>query len=373
VIYPKLLIVFLCLVLPSLSAHAMTLERAARAPESMTLCGEKVPFELDDVRERYELEMLLNLGNRPQVLLWLKRSTRYLPFISQELKNAGMPDDLKYLAIVESALRPHAASARGAMGYWQMMPETARNNGLVVDRFIDQRRDLYASTVAALKYLQSLHEQFSSWTLALAAYNMGRNGLDAEMLEQNISDYYKLALPAETQRFIFRMLAVKRIVSDPEAYGFELDAQDTYAPIVFDSVIVDLSQEVPIRLVAEAAGTYYKAIKDLNPQLRGHYLQAGQHPIRLPTGAADGFSSRFIALVADHERHRQQRIYVVQSGDSLSVIADRFNVPLAAILIWNRIDMRKPIHPGDRLVIFPRANDPPGALWQDDTPAEADE
>ncbi len=366
-------IVILCLIISGLSAHAMPLERAARAPDSMTLCGERVPFELDDVRERYELEMLLNLGNRPQVLLWLKRSTRYLPFISQELQNAGMPDDLKYLAIVESALRPHATSGRGAAGYWQMMPETARNNGLVVDRFIDQRRDLYASTVAALNYLQSLHDQFSSWTLALAAYNMGRNGLDAEMLEQNTRDYYKLALPTETQRFIFRILAVKRIVSEPEKYGFELDLQDTYAPIEFENIIVDLTQEVPIRLVAEAAGTYYKAIKDLNPQLRGHYLQPGQHPIRLPPGAVNGFSSRFAALVSEHERHRQQRIYVVQSGDSLSVIADRFNVPLAAILIWNRIDMRKPIHPGDRLVIFPRPADALGGLWENDTLVETDE
>lgn len=366
-IYLKPLIAALLCLLVVVPAQATPLSVAARPPENMTLCGERVPWELDDVRERFELEMLLSLNNRAQVLLWLKRAPRYLPYIARELEKAGMPDDLKYLPIVESALRPHATSRRGAVGFWQMMPETARNNGLTVDRYIDERRDFYASTQAALKYLQSLYDQFSSWTLALAAYNMGRNGLDAEMLEQNTGDYYRLHLPLESQRFVFRLLVVKRIVSDPGAFGFELALEDAYRPLPFDTVTVDLSEEVPIRLVAEAAGTYFKAIKDLNPHLRGHYIQAGQHSIRLPEGAADRFDKRLPPLVAAHAQHRRQRIYVVQGGDSLSTIAERFNVPLAALLIWNRIDMNKPIHPGDRLVVFSRPEDPDGPLWPDET------
>lgn len=335
-------------------------EMAITLPEDMTLCGEPVPTTLDDVVERFEKEMLLTLCDKPQVILWLKRSTRYLPFIAQELANAGLPDDLKYLAIIESALRPHAGSSKGAIGFWQMLPETARKYGLTVNDFIDQRRDIFFSTPAAVRYLKALHEKFGSWTLALAAYNMGEEGLDAEILEQNNRDYYQLYLPLETQRFVFRMLAVKLIFNDPKAYGFDIPSKDFYKPLNFDTVVVDCFQETPIRVVADAADTYFKRIKDLNPHFRGHYLQAGRHQIRLPQGSAGGFQGRFKALAEAHHEQRQQRIYVVQEGDSLSSIADKFEVPLAALLIWNRIDMRKTLYPGDRLVIYPREPMPPG-------------
>ncbi|MBR9981161.1 MAG: transglycosylase SLT domain-containing protein [Desulfatitalea sp.] len=369
----KIMVLFCFIGMGSAPALAMSLADAARPPDNMTLCGESVPWQLDDVRERFELEMLVSLNNRAQVLLWLKRVPRYLPHIAAELEKAGMPDDLKYLAIVESALRPHVGSPRGALGYWQFMAQSARNNGLTVDRFLDQRRDFYASTQAALQYLQSLYDQFGSWALVLAAYNMGRNGLEAEILEQNTRDYYTLYLPLETQRFVFRMLAVKRIVSDPATYGFELAPEDTYPPHRFDTVTVNMPRETPIRVVAAAAGTHFKKIKDLNPALRGHYLQAGAHTLRLPEGAADGFAERFLSFVAQEAHNRPQRIYVVQAGDSLSVIADRFNVPLPALLIWNRIDLNRPIHPGERLVIFPRLDDAGQALWPDDALEEMDD
>ena len=161
------------LAVTAVQADKIVAAKDVRPPKGLTLCGETVPFDLDDVRERFEKEMLLTLWDRPQVLLWLKRTTRYLPFISQALHQSGMPDDIKYLAIVESALRPHAGSPKGAMGFWQLMPGTARNYGLTVDEFIDHRRDLILSTPAALDYLKALHAKFSSWTLALAAYNMG--------------------------------------------------------------------------------------------------------------------------------------------------------------------------------------------------------
>lgn len=345
----------ICLLLAfaPIKAEATVTAASARPPEGLSLCGEKVPFELDHVRERFEKEMLLTLFDRPQVLLWLKRTTRYLPFISQALDQADMPSDIKYLAIIESALRPHAGSPKGAIGFWQLMPTTARNYGLKVDEFVDQRRDLYLSTPAALDYLKMLHAKFSSWTLALAAYNMGEEGLEAEMLEQKSSDYYQLYLPLETQRFIFRMLAVKLIMSDPEAYDFNLAPGDYYAPIGFDTVAVDCFQETPIRLVAEAAKTSFKQIKDLNPHLRGHYIRAGHHQLRVPQGRATGFKKRFDAIVSAYSKERDHRIYVVKNGDSLSTIAEKFGVPLAALLIWNRIGVDKTLYPGDRLVIYP--------------------
>jgi membrane-bound lytic murein transglycosylase D len=330
-----------------------SLAEAVRPKQGMTLCGEPVPVESPQVRERFEKAMLLTLADRAQVLLWIKRAPRYMPFIEASLKAADLPEDLKYLAVAESALRAHAGSPKGAMGFWQLMPETARKYGLRVDEYVDERRNIYLCTPAVIKYLHVLHDQFSSWALSLAAYNMGEEGLAAEMLEQNTQDYYNLYLPLETQQFIFRVLAVKLILSDPVAFGFQVEAQDLYHALIFDTVSVDCFQETPISLVAEAAGTYFKTIKELNPHLRGHYLQPGHLQINLPQGSADGFKERFVALVAKHHEIQQTRIYTVREGDSLSAIAERFEVPLAALLIWNRIGLNEPIHPGDRIVIYP--------------------
>jgi len=348
------LAVFCFMVAAPAWAQDTDLVDALRKIKSLNLCNEPVPLEIQHVQERFEKEMLLSLWDRPQVVLWIKRASRYLPFIAQQLHANDMPDDLKYLAVAESALRPHAGSSKGAIGFWQLMPHTARKYGLSVDEFVDERRNLKISTRAAIKYLLALHEKFSSWTLALAAYNMGEEGLTAEILEQDTRNYYKLYLPLETQRFIFRVLAIKTILTDPDDFGMNIIPEDLYKPLIYDTVAVDCFQEIPIRLVAKASGTYFKMVKDLNPHLRGHYLQAGHHQIDLPQGAAKGFTKRFNSLVAQYGQTRQKRLYIIKSGDSLSTIAEKFDIPLAAILIWNRIDLKKPIHPGDRLVIYPR-------------------
>lgn len=323
-------------------------------PDSVTFCGESVPLNDARIRERFEKEMLLALWNRPQVLLWIKRAPRYLPHIARALNTLNMPDDLKYLAVAESALLPHAGSTKGAIGFWQLLADTARKYGLTVNPFIDERRNLFTSTPAALRYLKELHDKFSSWTLAAAAYNMGEQGLTAEILEQRVKDYYKLYLPLETQRFIFRVIAVKLIISEPQRYGFKLSSDQLYKPLVFDNAHVDCFQEIPLQLVAEAAGSYFKELKDLNPHFRGHYLQAGNHQILLPAGRSAGFQTRLNKLISQYARDKQKRLYIVQSGDSLSTIAEKFNVPVAALLIWNRIEHSRPIYPGDRLVIYPR-------------------
>lgn len=346
---------FIMVVIPAW-ANASQLAIRAALPQRLHLCGEAVPVQSMDVRERFEKEMLLTLWDQPQVLLWLKRSSRYLPYIAQELNAHHLPDDLKYLAVAESALRPHAGSPKGALGFWQLMPETARKYGLRVNEFVDERRNIHLSTPAAIRYLQTLHKQFTSWTLVLAAYNMGEEGLSAEILEQETNDYYQLYLSLETQRFIFRIIAIKLILSEPEAYGFSLPDENRYGPLVFDTVELDCFQEIPIRLVAGAANTLFKVIKDLNPHIRGHYLQPGRQQIHLPQGHASGFKSRFEELVTQYSQLRQKRIYIVREGDSLSTIAEKFEVPLQAILIWNRLDLNSAIHPGDRLVIYPRPN-----------------
>jgi hypothetical protein len=324
-----------------------------RVAAPLDFCGEPVPLQTPEARERLEREMLISLGNRPQVILWIKRSARYLPHIEKALKANNMPDDLKYVAIAESALMIHSRSVKGAMGVWQFMEGTGVRYLLKINADTDERLNFYAATRAALDYLRELYTLFGSWTLAAAAYNMGESGLRAEMLVQKVDDYYRLYLPLETQRYIFRILSVKLILSDPARYGFHLAAQDLYDPAPFEPIEIVCSQETPVQLVAQAAKTDFKAVKDLNPEIRGHYLPAGTHRLLFPPGGADGFQERFTTLFRQWLADRKAHVYVVEKGDSLSSIAERFNVPLQALMIWNRIPARKPIHPGDRLIVFP--------------------
>lgn len=312
-----------------------------------------MPLEKPEVAERLETELLLMAWNQPQVILWLKRAGRYFPEIEAILQQEGVPDDLKYLAVVESGLRPHAGSSAGAIGFWQFIRPTALRYGLTVDSRKDQRRNLADSTRAAACYLKDLYAQFGSWHLAAAAYNMGEQGVAAEMLSQEVGDYYRLYLYLETQRYVPKAVVIKLIMSDPQRFGFHLGPRDLYAPYETESVDVTLAEEAPLQLLARAGNCDFKAIKDLNPELRGHYLGAGLHSLKIPPGGADGFHQRLERLLAEHQDQLEERIYVVQPGDNLSAIAERFGVPLQALRIWNRIDLKKPIHPGERLVVRP--------------------
>ena len=336
----------------SASPHFPPLFSYSRPPSSLEYCGEPVKLENDEVRERFEKEMLLTLWDRPQVVLWIKRAPRYMPIIESMLKEAGMPDDLKYVAIAESALRPHAGSRKGAIGFWQFMAATGRKYGLKVDSEKDERRNIFRSTEAAISYLRELHGLFGSWTLATAAYNMGEQGLQTEILSQKTNDYYQLYLPLETQRYLFRIFCAKLILSNPQAYGFEFDSADLYPPVKYELARVECFQPIPIQLVAKAAGTYFKRIKDLNPELRGHFLAAGIHTLLVPPGGNQDFEIRLKELTDVWIAQKEERVYVVREGDSLTSIADRFGVPLKALILWNRLGKKKYIHPGERLVIY---------------------
>jgi membrane-bound lytic murein transglycosylase D len=323
----------------------------------LDFCGEEVPIEVPDARERFEKAFLLTLWNRPQVILWLKRSRRYMPDIEKILGEKGLPNDLKYISVAESALRPHAGSGKGAVGFWQFNKPTGEKYGLIINSRRDERRNIFASTAAASRYLSYLHETFGSWTLSTAAYNMGEDGLMAEVIEQGTQNYYDLYLPLETQLFIFRILSIKLIFSDPQKYGFQLSDEDYYSPQEFDAIRVDCTQETPIRVIAEAAKTHFKVIKDLNPELRGHYLAAGNHDVLIPRGASADFQVRYREIMNRFVAAQKDRIYIVQEGDNLSSIAERFGIPLTTLIIWNRIDINRPLHPGDRLIVFRGAND----------------
>jgi hypothetical protein len=335
-----------------LPAQLPDLMSSAHISGSLDFCGESVALDSQDVRERLEKEMLLTLWDRPQIALWIKRSGRFLPIIEKMLQAQNMPSDLKYIAIIESALRPHAGSKKGAIGFWQFIEATGRKYGLIINSEKDERRNIFRSTEAAIGYFKQLYELFGSWTLAAAAYNMGEQGLQSEVLAQKTDNYYQLYLPLETQRYVLRAICAKIILSAPEAYGFHFTATDVYPPLQFDRIRLECFQETPISLIAQAANTYFKMIKDLNPEIRGHFVAAGSHWILVPTGTADGLQARFKTLVDQWLAESRERVYVVKDGDNLSTIAESFDVPLPALIIWNRLENKKHIHPGDRLVIY---------------------
>lgn len=319
----------------------------------LDFCGEPVPLDSPEVRERFEKEFLVALWNRPQVILWMKRSGRYMPYIEEMLKQNNMPADLKYVAIIESSLTFHLTSPKGARGSWQFMEGTGKKYGLKIDSDVDERRNFFSSTRAAINYLKKLHEKFGSWTLAAAAYNMGEEGLKTEMLLQNTNNYYYLYLPMETQQYILRAISAKEILSNPERYGFKLSKEDIYPPLQFDRVELVCDQETPVYIVAEAARTYFKVIRDLNPEIRRHYLAKGKYDILVPRGAAPEFHARYEGLLKKWIAERKEHVYVVKKGENLSSIASNFDVPLPALLIWNNLGSKKQVKPGDRLLIFP--------------------
>ncbi len=334
--------------------------RAARFRGPVDFCGEPAPLHDPEARERLERELLAMLAEPHQVILWIKRGPRHLAPIEEAIAAFGLPADLKYIPIVESALRPHAGSPKGAMGFWQFIEPTGRRYGLQVDRRKDERRNLTRSTEAALAYLQQLRELFDSWTLAAAAYNMGENGLQAEIARQETRDFYRLYLPLETQRYVFRILAAKILLENPARYGFRLEPEDLYPPERAAVVEFELKRAVPILLVARAAGTDVKAVKDLNPEIRGFELPPGPQRLRLPAGAEAGFARRLAEAAARLPAPREV-LYTVQEGDTLTAIAERHGVSVAEIASWNRLDPKRPIRPGMRLKMQ-LAGDPGEAL-----------
>ena len=356
-----LCLIFFCLSSTSLLADTAgdldpeslpSLVSAIRVNGPLDFCGEPVPLDNIEVRERLEKELLLLLWNRPQIILWLKRSTRYFPYIEKTLAQNNMPDDLKYLAVVESALLPHAGSSQGAVGYWQFIKQTGLRYGLAIDQNIDERRNFFASTVAAAAYLQDLHDLFGSWTLAAAAYNVGEDRIQKEKMIQKVDTYYEFSLPSETERYILKIISVKLIFSNPSRYGFYLQKEDYYPPLTFDKVKITLAAKTPLYLVAQASGTYFKQIKDLNPEIIGDELPKGTHVIAVPKDSGENFHSRFAGLSEKWQQEYKMHIYVVKKGDSLSTIAERFHVSLPALMAWNDLPPDNYIRPGEKLVIY---------------------
>jgi membrane-bound lytic murein transglycosylase D len=264
-----------------------------RLPKEVFLCGERIPVENRDVWENLDREFLLLLGNETQVLLWMKRAKRYFPHIEKRLREMNLPDDLKYVTIIESGLRMYAVSPSGASGIWQFMPPTGEKYEMRKNRVIDERFDFFKATEGALAYLRVLNEEFRSWALSLAAYNVGENRVRKEIELQGTRDYFFLDLPLETERYVYKIAMAKLILSDPEKYGFHLDEKEFYNPLQVERVQIELTQPLPIIDVAHAIGFYYKEIKELNPHFSEEAIPPGIHFLNLPPGTSVPFWAFF--------------------------------------------------------------------------------
>src|SRR5699024_5478766 len=236
-------------------------------PDKMDFAGEPVPLDQPDIRERMDRELLVNAYWQFNGLLILNRANKYFPIIERILKDNNLPADFKYLAVAESGLMD-VVSPAGAAGFWQFMPATAKEYGLEVNSYVDERYHLELVTKAAAQYLHKAKDHFGSWTLAAAAYNAGRNGIGKQIERQKAPrNYYDLLLNPETSRYMFRILAFKEIMANPKGYGFHFNNSDLYHPIPVKKIKVDTSIE-DLAEFAKEHGINYKILKIHNPWLR---------------------------------------------------------------------------------------------------------
>lgn len=243
---------------------------ALNLPEKMDFAGENVPLELQDIHERMDRELLVNTYWQSNGLLLLKRANKYFPIIEPILAEEGIPDDFKYLAVIESGLTQAISPAR-AVGFWQIMEGTGKDYKLEINDNVDERYHIEKSTRVASQYLKKSKEKFGTWTLAAAAFNAGDRGIQRQLDRQKVDDYYDLLLGEETGRYLFRILALKEIMNDPEKYGFNFDDEHLYKPIPTRRVKVDTAVS-DFADFAKEFDINYKILKLHNPWLREAHL-----------------------------------------------------------------------------------------------------
>lgn len=239
-------------------------------PTELDFAGEKTPLNISDVRERFDRELLVNANLDATTKIIIKRANRAFPVIEPILKRNGIPDDFKYLAVIESGL-VNAVSPAGARGVWQFMPETGKERGLEVNDGVDERYHLEKSTEAACRYLNDAYKKFGSWTLAAASYNGGVGGVNKQITFQGVTNYYDLLLTDETARYVFRILALKEIMKNPVAYNFTIPTQELYPILPVKKV--EVTSSIPdLAVFSKEQGINYKILKIHNPWLRDRKL-----------------------------------------------------------------------------------------------------
>ncbi|MFO0774813.1 MAG: lytic transglycosylase domain-containing protein [Nitrospiraceae bacterium] len=254
-----------------------------KLPEKLTFAGQPVPLDNWQVRERIEYEFYTFLEDQGESIILAKRTGRCFPPAEKGLAEAGLPDDLKFMLLVESKCIAAAFSKAKASGPWQFINSTGKRYKLHSDRWLDERRNLEMSTEAAIKYLKYLRDfQNGDWFLAMASYNAGEDRVRRLVKEQKINDFWKMHGPRETMRYVPRIIAAKEIYSQPEKY-LGLSKKDLYAPLETETVTVTVKDaQRPLVSVAEEFGTYLLELKLLNPEFMKDYLPKGTHRVRVP-------------------------------------------------------------------------------------------
>ncbi|MFV3410064.1 LysM peptidoglycan-binding domain-containing protein [Bdellovibrio bacteriovorus] len=316
---------------------------------------ESIPTEVNPLVEKW-IAYFQGRG-RPHMERYLARSTRYEKLMKKVLRDNGLPEDLFYIALIESGFSSRATSHASAVGYWQFIRGTGKRYGLDINAFVDERRDPVFATQAAAEYFKGLYSVFGSWYLAMASYNVGENRVKREVMNHYTRDFWELArkkrLPAETINYVPKFIAAKMIGKDPAKYGF--DDIDYLPPIEFDHITV--SQPVNLRQMAEKMNLNYEDFKALNPKFKGEVaiLKGSDLILRIPPGTAEqskvaateSFVSRvqFVADTGDTQTYR------IRHGDTLSTVARRYRTTVAFLRDLNDLPRRKPLRVGMRIQV----------------------
>lgn len=283
-------------------------------PDDLNFAGEEVPFDDPEIMERFDRELLSNVYFQSQSLLYFKRAHRYFPTIEKIIERYKVPEDIKFMALIESGLT-NAVSPAGAAGPWQLMKDAAISYGLEVNDEIDERYHLEKSTEAACKYLLDAKKRFGSWALAAASYNMGVGGISKQLNRQNVNNYFDLQLNQETSRYVFRILAVKEIYNNPKKYGFNFRTKDLYYPIPVTYVTVDTS----VASWPEFAARYeitYKVLRYHNPWIRDIKLtnpSGKKYKVAIPKKGYHHIMSDLKGILPEHNDERAENTEVAPS------------------------------------------------------------
>ena len=298
---------------------------------------------------------LFSVDMKDSIQASLIRSGKYKPLIDKALAVEKLPKGLAYLPVIESAYLPTLTSRAGAYGIWQFMPETAREYGMRVDWWVDERADPERSTAAAAKYLKDLHRMFDDWALALAAYNCGPGRVRRTLKEAGASTFWELLdqglLPKETRGYVPTFFATIRIASDPETYGFELGKPNDY-----DGKRVEVRGPVSLAYIAEVIGADEDLLKDMNPALRRGVVPPGRVALRVPARAAETLAARADTL-RQEDAYLQYCAFKVRDGDSIQRLARKIGAKPETLLAMNNLDADDRLEAGDSIYLPVRARE----------------
>jgi membrane-bound lytic murein transglycosylase D len=250
--------------------------------DSLKLCDRKIPLSKEDVRERFEREYFGLLENKGTLVVVVKRYLKYYGLINGEIQKAGVPPDLIYLVITESLLNPRSVSPANAVGLWQFMKETGKKEGLLINDNVDERYNIKKATRSAIAHLKRLYGEFGDWPIAMAAYNAGAGRLRQAIENQETSDFFDLHLPQETERYIFRIAAIKEIIAERERFGIYIEDKDLYKPVILAEVSLELENETHVNMLAKCMEVSYRTFMLYNLHFRKYRLPKGTYTVNVP-------------------------------------------------------------------------------------------